>query len=972
MAKPGNLSVGLSGNQDIDGILWGFKWNTNVLTYSYPTTVEAWGYGSIEGFQAVTSQQITAINRILQDISGFANLTFTLTDNDNGTLRFGRATKIDLYGVPWIIPAESIDPAKGFAPDPSTPNYAQGDVWLNPTNILNPQQGNFAYSTLLHEIGHTLGLKHGHVTQVGHGVTFPTLPANHNSSEYSVMTYWQYVGDTNEKTSQQNFAQSYMQDDIAAIQYLYGANYNYNNGDTVYSFNTTTGEMSTNNIGGGAPDDNHIFRTIWDGGGNDTYNFSNYTTNLKVDLNPGAWTNLGTQLADLGDGHTARGNIANALLFQGNTASLIENAIGGFGDDTIIGNQAVNRLEGNDGDDTLDGGRGGDTMIGGQGNDTYVVDAMRHLSQLADGQVILVPGDTVIENANEGIDTVLASVSYTLPANVEYLQLTGVGDRNGTGNALNNLIWGSDGNNIIDGGLGADMMQGFLGNDTYLVDNVADSVFEFFNEGADTVKTELASYTLPGNIENLTYNGSGNFVGVGNALANVITGSSGNEFLDGGVGADVMRGGQGDDTYYVDQADIFRWLLGIIPGDQVFEDANAGIDTIITSVGLTLPDNVEKLVLAGTTPLGGTGNGLDNTLTGDAFANSLNGVGGNDTLDGGASSDILTGGADADTFVGRSGDGIDTITDFNPGEGDRIDFRSMVGASGLSNLTITQTGADTSVQIGSDGMVLKNFVKENLNAGHFLFAQDTTPPSLVITSSDADGIIRKGETTTLNFDFSEAVEGFTAADISISPQLGTLGALVQDGSDPTIYHATFTPSKNVSGVISVDVGHGYSDTSGNIGDTASLALYINTRTATLGTAANNTLNGSGSAELIDGAGGIDTIKGNGGNDWLLGGTGNDVMDGGAGDDVLVGQAGNDRLTGGSGGDTFVFNQAGFGVDTIVDLTDVDTIDLRALNLSYDDLLFSQSGANAVVTIGADTITVANTLAIDLGASHFLL
>jgi hypothetical protein len=206
----------------------------------------------------------------------------------------------------------------------------------------------------------------------------------------------------------------------------------------------------------------------------DTYSFSNYATNLTVDLNPGAWTNLGTQLADLGDGHTARGNIANALLFQGNTASLIENAIGGFGDDTIIGNQAVNRLEGNDGNDTLDGRLGGDTMIGGQGNDTYVVDAMRHLSQLADGQVILVPGDTVIENANEGIDTVQASVNYTLPANVEYLRLTGVGDVNGTGNALNNLIWGSDGNNIIDGGLGADMMQGFLGNDTYIIDNVAD------------------------------------------------------------------------------------------------------------------------------------------------------------------------------------------------------------------------------------------------------------------------------------------------------------------------------------------------------------------------------------------------------------------------------------------------------------------------------------------------------------------
>jgi Ca2+-binding RTX toxin-like protein len=254
------------------------------------------------------------------------------------------------------------------------------------------------------------------------------------------------------------------------------------------------------------------------------------------------------------------------------------------------------------------------------------------------------------------------------------------------------------------------------------------------------------------------------------------------------------------------------------------------------------------------------------------------------------------------------------------------------------------------------------------------FAGDTTPPSLVISSSDADGILQKGETTTLNFDFSEAVTGFTAADISILPNLGTLGALVQDGSDATIYHATFTPSTNVSGVISVDAGQGYSDANGNIGNGASLDLYINTRTATVGTAANNTIKGKGSADLLDGVGGNDTLKGNGGNDWLLGGTGNDVLDGGAGNDVLVGQAGNDQLTGSAGADTFVFNQAGFGSDTILDLSDAqgDKIDLRALHVGYDDLVFSQSGTNAVITIGSDSIVVANTQAIDLDAGHFLL
>jgi Ca2+-binding RTX toxin-like protein len=251
---------------------------------------------------------------------------------------------------------------------------------------------------------------------------------------------------------------------------------------------------------------------------------------------------------------------------------------------------------------------------------------------------------------------------------------------------------------------------------------------------------------------------------------------------------------------------------------------------------------------------------------------------------------------------------------------------------------------------------------------------DTTPPSLLITSSDADGVLRKGEITTLTFDFSEEVTGFSAADISISPKLGALGALVQDSADPTLYRATFTPSKNGSGAISIDVQNDYSDAAGNIGDSAGLTLYVNTLNSTVGTSANNTMSGSGKADLLDGVSGNDTLKGNGGNDWLLGGAGDDRLDGGAGADVLIGQAGNDQLTGGAGADHFVFNQMGFGADTIADFneTQADKIDLRGGDWSYDDLVFSQFGTSAVITIGSDTITVANTQAIDIDAGYFLL
>src|SRR4029078_1688563 len=100
------------------------------------------------------------------------------------------------------------------------------------------------------------------------------------------------------------------------------------------------------------------------GGGIDTYDFSNYATNLKVDLNPGSWTTVSSaQLAYLGNSHYAAGNIANAYLYQGNTASLIENAIGGSGADILTGNQANNVLTGGAGNDILNGNTGTDTAV---------------------------------------------------------------------------------------------------------------------------------------------------------------------------------------------------------------------------------------------------------------------------------------------------------------------------------------------------------------------------------------------------------------------------------------------------------------------------------------------------------------------------------------------------------------------------------------------------------------------------------
>ncbi|WP_143540435.1 calcium-binding protein, partial [Rhizobium chutanense] len=316
---------------------------------------------------------------------------------------------------------------------------------------------------------------------------------------------------------------------------------------------------------------------------------------------------------------------------------------------------------------------------GGAGDDTYVIST----------------GDIVIENADEGTDTVqTALAAYTLGANVENLIYSGTVAFTGVGNGLDNVLKGgvgadklvgAGGNDTLIGGAGSDTMSGGTGDDIYVVDIATDLVIENASEGTDTVQTALASYTLGNNVENLTYTGSGNFTGTGNALANTITGGAGNDTLNGGAGTDTLIGGTGNDTYIVDDA-----------GDSITEAAAAGTDTVRTNLAsYTLAANVENLTFAGTGAFTGTGNNLDNVITGGAAIDTLSGGAGNDTLDGGAGADTLIGGADDDTYiVDNAGDsvteaaaaGTDTV---------RTTLTSYTLGSDVENLTYSGTVAFT-------------------------------------------------------------------------------------------------------------------------------------------------------------------------------------------------------------------------------------------------------------------------------------
>ena len=329
----------------------------------------------------------------------------------------------------------------------------------------------------------------------------------------------------------------------------------------------------------------------------------------------------------------------------------------GSGNVNGTGNGLANKITGNAGNNVLDGGRGADTLRGGAGNDTYIVDNA---------------GDRVIEATRGGIDTVRASISYALGANVENLVLTGSGHRDGTGNALNNRITGNAGNNVLDGGRGADTLRGGAGNDTYIVDNAGDRVIEAARGGIDTVRASV-SYALGANVENLVLTGLGHRGGTGNALNNRITGNAGNNVLDGGRGADTLRGGAGNDTYIVDNAK-----------DVVIESKGGGTDTVRASVSWMLGEHVENLALTGKADLSGTGNALNNRITGNAGNNVLDGGAGDDWLAGGLGKDVLTGGSGADHFVflsrhdtGAYANQRDVITDFSRTQNDRIDLSAI-------------------------------------------------------------------------------------------------------------------------------------------------------------------------------------------------------------------------------------------------------------------------------------------------------
>jgi serralysin len=372
-----------SGTKFIDDLLASRKWDADTMTFGFSQSTSvysaSYGRGETKSFAALSSSQQKAANDAFRMWDELIALDLKQTGAADADIRLGVST---MPKTAWA-----------YTPSESTQG---GDVWLGTTYLSSPAKGNYAYLTIVHEIGHALGLSHPHETTTLGAAAAHDHDHDHDHGDddhqhanaaggssaartsitataidamaHTIMSYRSFegqsisVGYTNETFG---YAQSPMVRDIAAMQYLYGANYSTRATDTVYRWSETTGEKFINGVGQGAPGSNKVFEAIWDGGGRDTFDFSQYSTDLRIDLTPGGWSSFGNnQRAHLGNGQMAPGNVAVALLHENNPLALIENAIGGRGNDIIIGNGADSVLVGGAGNDTVNGGAGRNLLVG--------------------------------------------------------------------------------------------------------------------------------------------------------------------------------------------------------------------------------------------------------------------------------------------------------------------------------------------------------------------------------------------------------------------------------------------------------------------------------------------------------------------------------------------------------------------------------------------------------------------------------
>lgn len=468
--RSGSAAAGSTGDAAVDALIAGTRWQPDAgggltIGYSFAAGTSHWadGYGHDEpGFWAgdFSSAEKSVIRKAMGAWSAVADIRFVEVNESKGEagdIRFGRS----------MLPSTAWAYLPGDAPE-------HGDVWLGQQRfprITEPEladwvyaPGTWRYFTLLHEVGHALGLLHPHD---GDGIGRALDPAA-DWIGASVMSYRSHPGQGELRGyGVESYPTTPMGLDVAAMQSLYGA-----------------ARAETGNTSWRWATDQRIFQTIWDAGGIDTIDWSNQSSDATIRLEEGSWSELGAPFRWSVDGG---GSHAGTLFIA--KGSVIENAIGGSGDDRIEGNAQANRIEGMAGDDILSGGDGADTLFGG-------------------------PGDDRIE-----------------------------------GNGGDDLISGHHGNDLILGGSGDDALYGFADQDRLYGEAGHDRLFG--GDGADRLYGDLGNDFLEGGAgDDFLYGGVGDNRLEGGAGADLLAGGGGSDWLVGGAGNDRLDGGSGDDILF--------------------------------------------------------------------------------------------------------------------------------------------------------------------------------------------------------------------------------------------------------------------------------------------------------------------------------------------------------------------------------------------------------------------------------------